>query len=205
MSEIETMLRRAAAELPVRGADVGARAEAEGRSSTSPTPPSTRRSGRSWSRRPRAGSCAWPTPSTTRRRRARAPRGARVAARARGARRLDSVRRELDEYFAGGGASSTLPIDWTLTPASRARSCGDRAYRLRCDRHLPESRDRRRQPARRAGGGQRARRQPDAGGRALPPRRCAPVGRSAATPAGSSARSSCCGSRACSISHAGLT
>ena len=56
---------------------------------------------------------------------------------------------------------------------------------------------RRRQPARGARRRQRAGRQPDAGRRALPPGACAPAGRSAATPAGSSARSSCCGWRAC--------
>ena len=38
---------------------------------------------------------------------------ARVAARARGAARLDDVRRELDEYFAGRRHEFETPVDWS--------------------------------------------------------------------------------------------
>jgi methylated-DNA-[protein]-cysteine S-methyltransferase len=113
MSEIETMLRRAAANLPVGAPDVGARAEAEGlvdvayASVDSPLGPLVL---------------------------AATPRGlvrvayvdhsssdevledlsVRVSPRVLEApARLDLVRRELDEYFAGDRRQFDLPIDWS--------------------------------------------------------------------------------------------
>jgi methylated-DNA-[protein]-cysteine S-methyltransferase len=113
MSEIETMLRRAAAGLPAAAPDIGARAEAEGlvdvayASVDSPLGPLVV---------------------------AATPRGlvrvaytehssvdevlenlaARVSPRVLEApRRLDPLRRELDEYFAGGRREFETPIDWT--------------------------------------------------------------------------------------------
>jgi methylated-DNA-[protein]-cysteine S-methyltransferase len=113
MSEIETMLRRAAANLPVGAPDVGTRAEAEGlvdvayASVDSPLGPLVL---------------------------AATPRGlvrvayvdhsssdevledlsVRVSPRVLEApARLDLVRRELDEYFAGDRRQFDLPIDWS--------------------------------------------------------------------------------------------
>jgi methylated-DNA-[protein]-cysteine S-methyltransferase len=122
MSEIETMLRRAAAELPAAAPDVGARAEAEGlvdvayASVDSPLGPLVV---------------------------AATPRGlvrvaytehssadevlenlsARVSPRVLEApRRLDPVRRELDEYFAGRREDFGVALDWALTaPGFRRR------------------------------------------------------------------------------------
>ena len=88
--------------------------------------------------------------------------------------RLDPVRRELDEYFEGRRTSFDVPIDWSLTRGF-TREVLQATARIRFGEVGTYARGGRRggQPARGAGRGQRARLQPDAGGRALPPRRCA--------------------------------
>ena len=85
--------------------------------------------------------------------------------------KLDPVRRELDEYFDGHREDFDVPIDWSYL-------AGFTREVLRATAAIPfgDVVDLRRrgggrgQPARGPRGGQRARGEPDAGGRAVPPR-----------------------------------
>jgi methylated-DNA-[protein]-cysteine S-methyltransferase len=113
MSEIETMLRRAAEELPSTVPELGARAEAEGlvdvayASVDSPLGPLV------VAATPRG---VVRVAYTDR----RSPEevleelAARVSPRVlESARRVDPVRRELDEYFAGRRREFETPVDWS--------------------------------------------------------------------------------------------
>jgi methylated-DNA-[protein]-cysteine S-methyltransferase len=113
MSEIETMLRRAAANLPDGAPDVGARAEAEGlvdvayASVDSPLGPlvlaATPRGLVRVAYVDRSSSDEVLEDLSLR----VSPRVLEAPA------RLDLVRRELDEYFAGDRRQFDLPIDWS--------------------------------------------------------------------------------------------
>ena len=90
--------------------------------------------------------------------------------------RLDPVRRELDEYFAGRRTEFETPIDWSHL-AGFTRKVLRATARIGFGETSTYARRRltRGQPARDASGGQRPRGEPDAGDRALPSR--APHGR----------------------------
>jgi methylated-DNA-[protein]-cysteine S-methyltransferase len=113
MSEIETMLRRAAAGLPDVAPDVGARAEAEGLLDVAYTSVDS----------PLGLLVVAATPRglvrvayTDRGSQDKVLEGlaARVSPRVLEApARLDGVRRELDEYFAGRRTRFETPIDWS--------------------------------------------------------------------------------------------
>ena len=85
--------------------------------------------------------------------------------------RLDRVRRELDEYFAGRRTTFDLDVDWALvTPFAPARPARDRGRAVRRDDVVRAGRRGGREPARLARGRQRPGRQPRPDRRALPPR-----------------------------------
>ena len=112
MNKIETTLRRAAESgCPAQRRSWGGGRKQRG--STWPTRQWSRRSGR-WSWRPRRGARSGVLHGLPWARRGDRGAGrADPAARARGARRLDPVRRELDEYFAGRRTEFETLIDWS--------------------------------------------------------------------------------------------
>lgn len=113
MSEIETILRRAAEELPAAAPDVGARAEAEGlvdvayASVDSPLGPLVLAATPRGLVRVAYTDRSSPDDVLEELARRVSPRVLEAPA------RLDAVRRELDEYFAGSRREFETPIDWS--------------------------------------------------------------------------------------------
>ena len=111
--------------------------------------------------------------------------------------RLDPRAARARRVLRGTPAGFDVPIDWSylagFTREVLRATARDRVRRGLDLRGVAEAGG---QPARGPRGRQRARLEPDAGGGARATACCAPAGRSAATRAGSSARSSCCAWRA---------
>ena len=204
MSDIETALRRAASGLPADAPDLSARAEEEGlvdvayASVDSPlgpllvasTPKGLVRLAYSEFRSPDevledlAGRIS--------------PRVLEAPA------RLDPVRRELDEYFDGARHDFDVPIDWShLAGFTRAVLRETARIRFGDTSTYAAVAERRREPACGARRRERARRQPDARGGALPPgaahgrrpRRLHRRGRAQGVPAASRGRSALAAAR----------
>ena len=113
MSEIETILRRAAEQLPAAAPDLGERAEAEGlldvayASVDSPLGPLVVAATPRGLVRVAYTDRSSPDDVLAELARRVSPRVLEAPA------RLDGVRRELDEYFAGGRREFETPVDWS--------------------------------------------------------------------------------------------
>ena len=139
MSEIETMLRRAAAGLPVAAPDVRERAEAEGLVDVAYAPVDSPLGPLVVAATPRGlVRVAYTDHSSADE--VLEELAVRVSPRVLEAPgRLDPVRRELDEYFAGAAASSSRRSTGRTGRLHAQGPARDGAHRLRRHRHLPRA------------------------------------------------------------------